>query len=246
MSSSRKAIILIVEGINDEIVLEPINKLISNHKFRIKVVNGDPYTEKWHQSKTAKEIVGEIMKAVKKETKFKNSDIAHVIQLIDTDGAFIEDDHFIVDETLKPDDGKTYSYDLASRKVKVTSDSAKKALLRKWNKKSSHVRALKGGINYSSSKIPFKLYFNTLNMDHVIADCILTQDEKALAALKFIESMGDDLTKYTDFFRRKSPYVSYEDSWVKVIEDEEWDCSKSNIEFLIDKVLELESVDNAL
>ena len=83
-------------------------------------------------------------------------------------------------------------------------------------------------------------------MDHVITDVILKQDEKDLAALDFIESMEKDLTKYIDFFSSKSPYVSYEDSWVKVIEDEEWDCSKSNIKYLINKVVELEEIDNEL
>ena len=155
MSRSKKAIILIVEGITDEIVMEPIRQLISKHKLHIKVVHGDSYTQIWQQNKSAKEIVGEIMKAVKEETRFSNSNIAQVIQLIDTDGVFIEDDYFIVEDNLKPDDGKTYSYDFASKSVKVVSESAKTALLKKWNKKNDHVRALKGGIKYSSSNSTF-------------------------------------------------------------------------------------------
>ena len=43
MSRSKKAIILIVEGITDEIVMEPIRQLISKHKLHIKVVHGDSY-----------------------------------------------------------------------------------------------------------------------------------------------------------------------------------------------------------
>ena len=243
MSRAKKAIILIVEGITDEIVMEPIHQLISKHKLYIKVVNGDSYTQIWQKNTSAKEIVGEIMKTVKKETRFSNSDIAQVIQIIDTDGVFIGDDHFIVEDALKTEDGKTYSYDFASRTVKVASESARNALLKKWNRKKDLVKALRSGINYSSSKIPFNLYFNSLNMDHVITDYILKKDEKDLAALKFIESTGNDLTKYIDFFNSKSSYLSYKDSWETVISDEEWDCSKSNVAFLINKVIELETSD---
>lgn len=168
MTKSKKAVILIVEGITDEIVLEPLRQYVHQNQLFIKVIHGDPYTKKWHQSKTAKEIVGEIMKEVKIETKFKNSDILQVVQLIDTDGIFIPIDHFVVDTTIQPEDEKSYLYSQNSNEVKVISEPAKDALIRTWQKKKNLVMSLRGGIHYSNNKIPFTLFYNSLNLDHVI------------------------------------------------------------------------------
>lgn len=239
MNKTKKVIILIVEGITDEIVLDPVRKLIDSHQFHVQVVYGDAFTKKWGKNKTAKEIVGYIMKQVKDETKFKNSDIAHIIQLIDTDGVFINNDNFIIDETVVPEESKTYSYDFESKTIRIVSESAKKALLKKWNHKKELVMALKKGTTYSSSKVPFSLYFNSLNLDHVITNSILKKDDKGNEAIKFIES-NKDLDSYIEFFRTKSSSESFESSWNEIVVDSDWEHPKSNVTFLIDKIKEIE------
>lgn len=240
MSSAKKAIIFIVEGITDEIILQPIIQSIANHKYYTKIVYGDIYTKKWELHKSAKSVVGELMKQIKEETKFKNSNIAFIVQLIDTDGIFINDDKFIVDGTISPEDSKTYSYNLEEKTIKVVSDSSKESLLEKWHIKRDFVMALRKGITYSSSKIPFLLYFNSLNLDHVITNDILNKDDKEHKALQFIE-LNSDLNKFIDFFEKKSTYDSFESSWDEIISDTDWKTSKSNIKFLIEKISEIDT-----
>lgn len=134
MTKKRKAIVLIVEGITDELVINPIFKLIENHELFVKVVHGDVYSNIWNQNKPSKVIVGEIMKQVKQETKFKDKDIEMVLQIIDTDGIFLEKDRFIVDEEAKLD-SKSYAYDLYERIVRLNTEQDKSRLNETWDRK---------------------------------------------------------------------------------------------------------------
>lgn len=227
---------LIVEGITDEMVMNPINKLIENHQLFVKVIHGDVYSNIWNQNKPAKTIVGEIMKQVKQETKFNDSDIEMVLQLIDTDGIFLEKDCFIVKEQAVVG-AKTYAYDLDESKVILRSEKDKTRLHEIWDRKKKLILPLIGGITYGKSKIPFTLYYNSLNLDHVIADKILLDYEKEENALDFIVNLNDDVEAFKRFFREKCPYDSFKESWKKIQEETRWNTSKSNVIFLIQEII---------
>lgn len=102
------------------------------------------------------------------------------------------------------------------------------------------VLPLIGGITYGQSKIPFTLYYNSLNLDHVIADKILSDFEKEEHALLFIESLNDDVESFIHFFEEKCPYDSYGESWKRIQEDGHWNESKSNVIFLVQKIISKE------
>lgn len=239
MSKKRKAIVLIVEGITDEIAMNPIFKLIENHELFVKVVHGDVYSNIWNQNKPSKVIVGEIMKQVKQETKFKDKDIEMVLQIIDTDGIFVKKECYVVDEEAELD-SKTYVYDLNESVIRLNTEQDKSKLNKTWDRKKRLVLPLIGGITYGQSKIPFTLYYNSLNLDHVITDKILSDFEKEDSALNFIESLNDNVESFIHFFDEKCPYDTYTESWNKIQEDDQWSDSKSNVVFLIRKIISKE------
>jgi len=235
--TKKKAIVLIVEGPTDQMVLEPLNKYVDNHRFSIKVIGGDSYSDYLNQDTPPKNIVGKIMKSVMEETKFRQQDIALVLQLVDTDGAFITEPSFKVVNESQPIVGKTYCYDLTKKEVHLSNETSKNALINRWHKKGSHLRALCNGIHYSKVKIPYYLYFNSLNLEHVLGNQILNDDEKDLATLSFLNDIAYDVEKLNLFFKDKCPYQTYEQSWKEIFSDVDWHQSKSNISFLIDRII---------
>lgn len=219
--------------------MNPIFKLIENHELFVKVVHGDIYSNIWNQNKPPKVIVGEIMKQVKQETKYKDKDIEMVMQIIDTDGIFLKKECYLVDEDVEID-SKTYIYDLKERVVRLNTEQDKSRLNEIWDRKKRLVLPLIGGITYGQSKIPFTLYFNSLNLDHVITDKILSDFEKEDKALDFIDSLNDDVELFIKFFDEKCPYDNYRESWKRIQDDDQWNNSKSNIVFLIQKIISKE------
>lgn len=242
--AKKKAIVLIVEGPTDQVVMEPLNNLIDNHRFKIKVIGGDSYSSVINRNTPSRNIVGDIMKSVMQETKFKPQDIHLVLQLVDTDGAFLTEDTFVTDNTSTPFNGKSYCYDLEKREVLLNSDEAKSALIGHWQQKGQHLKALCKGVQYSKLNIPYFLFFNSLNLEHVTGNHILEDSEKDIAALEFIEEIGCDTVKLIEFFQSKCPYTSYEQSWQEIMIDENWHESKSNVPFLIEKIIETEQLEN--
>lgn len=238
--AKKKAIVLIVEGPTDQMILEPLERLIDNHRFKIKVIGGDSYTDILNQKIPPKNIVGKIMKSVMEETKFTQKDIALVMQLVDTDGAFFSEDSFIVDSTAEPIEGKTYSYSFSENAVKLQNMQAKQSLYKRWKQKGDILKALCKGIKYSQSKIPYYLYFNSINLEHVTSNQILSDNDKDDAALRFVESINGDINKLIDFFASKCPYESYAQSWSDIVSDKNWHNSKSNIHFLIKEIIRTE------
>ncbi|MDR1018799.1 MAG: hypothetical protein LBM02_08880 [Lachnospiraceae bacterium] len=81
------------------------------------------------------------------------------------------------------------------------------------------------------------LFYNALNLEHVTENRILNDNEKERAAVKFVDSIGDNITRFQKFFDNKTDANDYKESWELVINDNDWTKSKSNIKFLIDELL---------
>ena len=88
-----------------------------------------------------------------------------------------------------------------------------------------------------ASKVPYTLFFNSLNLEHVINDEIV-YDKKGLVAMRFIEKLGSDYSKFKHFMEDKSIGDDYEDSWLKISENKDWFIAYSNIIYMLNEIEE--------
>ncbi|GAB2027961.1 hypothetical protein [Lactovum odontotermitis] len=176
------------------------------------------------------------MKIVKEQNKFLPSDIALIAQLTDTDGVFIPVEDYTVSDECQ-NDTKTYWYDLENKQVCVESQDKLEHLRDIWYKKRQKILALRKGVFYSSAKIPYFLYYNSLNLEHVTQNDILKDEEKQISAVRFIDDLGEDFQRFIDFFEHKSVGKDFDESWDFIIGSSEWNVSKSNVKFLVERLM---------
>ena len=97
---SKKVILFIVEGITDKNSLSLIlSKLLSNNHIKFHIVGGDVTTNK---NTTIQNCITKVNDEINKFlsiSKFKKTDILEVIHLVDTDGAYVEDEFVKLDNT---------------------------------------------------------------------------------------------------------------------------------------------------
>ena len=238
---TKKAIVLIVEGITDEMIFQTfIDQMLEKHDLTVKIVHGDAFSDYWNSSKAPKLIIGDIMKEVREQTKFQLSDIVFIAQIIDIDGIYIPEEDFAVDSAVLIDAGKTYVYSLETTQVITKNTQNQTSLKRTWAEKKKKVETLKSGFSYSSANIPYMLFYNSLTLEHVTNGKISKQEDKNNEAFNFILNLEQNIENYLSFFQTKDESSSFKESWDK-LHSEHWSIPKSNIKYLNDKIQSLEN-----
>ena len=240
---SKKVVVVIVEGITDQMVFEKfIRKLVKKNGFFLKVINGDLLTNKQLNQNTGYEIIEDIKKLIYKEIKLNHEDIAFIGHVIDTDGIFIPKSSFVVDvENKHTFYGKNYVYDLEKRQVILKDEQSKEKLLNSWSVKRENVKELFDEVRYAYMDIPYKIYYNSLDLEHVISNRIVKDKDKEKEVVKFISSLKNKSHWFKEYFNTMTSTLDYEDSWVDIIGSKNWYEAKSNIRFLIDDINEIEN-----
>ena len=212
--STRKILLILTEGVNDRTALSVMTTLYPPQNFAIRITNGD-VTSSFDSIRTnIKEKVAAHIKEYLKVSRLKSSDIIEVWLITDTDGTYISDSRIIEDSEHK----KFYYEDNCIRTA--LPDNAKIRNKRK-SKNLNELLKTKQLIN-----IPFKIFFMSCNLDHVIANkANCEEDEKYENADNFAAYYGDQNKKeeFENFFKKISPSniepLNYKDSW-KFIEQE--------------------------
>ena len=90
MKTRKKGVILIVEGVNEQVALGGIlQRLADELNLRISVVNGDVTADYGSDPSTIRKKLGDLVKKEMQRSSFRKEDVACVLQLMDTDGAFV-------------------------------------------------------------------------------------------------------------------------------------------------------------
>ena len=90
MKTRKKGVILIVEGVNEQVALGGIlQRLADELNLRISVVNGDVTADYGSDPSTIRRKLGDLVKKEMQRSSFRKEDVACVLQLMDTDGAFV-------------------------------------------------------------------------------------------------------------------------------------------------------------
>ncbi len=173
----RKTVFFIVEGNTDKTALEKIFKAIYKHRdIRFEFTNGDVTSDNLIDKTNVCEILYKKVKKYIDENKLKKTDLWKIVQIFDTDGAYIPEKAAVKGETSK------FVYSTTS----IACKDVEKVKCRNVNKREMMEYLLTlADIN----SIPYQCYFMSSNLDHVLYNKQNLSDE--------------DKKKYADAFYEK-------------------------------------------
>lgn len=213
--SRSKVIIFIVEGKSDKKALESIlSELYEEKNIVFSIVGGDITAD--YGSKPInvdKKIVSFIKNAMERD-KFLKSDIDRVVHLVDTDGAYISDEHIVKKNTDK------YIYtenNIETNNVEecIKRNKRKSLILNKLSTKSTIFKNLK-----------YNVYYMSCNLEHVLHNIQNADDN---VKMELAEKLED---RYYDNPNEFVKFISESDFTVNKNYDESWEYIKSDLNSL--------------
>lgn len=222
----KKVVIVIVEGISDEMALEgSLRNLYKSEEVRFKVVRSDITSDRNSSSNNIKAKVAELIKSEMSRFSLDREDILKVIHIVDMDGAYINED--AIKESAKIQEFKyTENYILAPRVEKVVERNERKA-------KNLNVLSCLNKINVS---LDYSLYYFSCNQEHVLHNLIDVPDnQKRTLAEKFNDQYEDNFDEFKDFITSEEFAVkgSYSETWEFIKKDNNSLKRFSNIHLLL-------------
>lgn len=225
---SKKIILLVVEGITEDISLRGIlSELFNDKKIEFCLVRTDITTREDIKPNNIKKELGSIVKNFLGRT-FRVTDLQEVIHLVDTDGVYIPETNIEEDITLN---NFVYSID------RIKAKDINKVIERNETKKANLEVLI--STNEVLKKIPYKVYYLSQNLEHFFHDKLnCSREEKNKLAQLLEDRYIEDLESFLIFVRDsklKSP-DDYSDSWdyIKKSTNSLSRCSNIHI-FLKDK-----------
>lgn len=160
---------------------------------------------------TTKNINNKIAEPVKKYAKsngLTQKDFLRIIHIIDTDGVYIPDDRVNYSENGGAP-GKTIYTDNC-----IMTPNVNKIIMRNHHKRD--ILLILSRQNYVWKTIPYKAYYMSCDLDHVLYDKRnSTDDEKERDSLAFAKKYEDDPEGFIDFISNSDFSVTdgYSESW---------------------------------
>lgn len=239
VKGSKKVILFIVEGPSDETALSTVLcRIFSTEKTRFFVVYGDVFTQNGIFPNKIVSAVGAQVKKFMDMYHFRPSDIEKVIHLTDTDGAFIPKDA-IVEECVE---GKEYPHYAESR---ILTPDPQGIIFRNKIKSENLQRMVATG---QIRKIPYRLYYFSCNLDHVLYNQTnLSDEEKRRMAEDFDARYADDAEAFIHFIKDSDFSVGglYKDSWKFIETDTNSLQRHTNLGLLFDGVPTTQNSENS-
>lgn len=207
-----KVILFLVEGPTDEDALALIySRIVKAHDIKFEVLHTDITAD---EDMTVKYIEDRIKKVIevylKKNPFIKKSDILKVVQIIDTDGAFIP-----IALVKQSDTGKTEYFET------YIAAKNKDRLIRRNISKRSIVHRLAHSENVAG--FPYEIYYFSRNMEHVLHNITedLTDEEKEELAFEIADRYSEHPEDFLKLLYEADFYVSgtYEDTWKFIMEN---------------------------
>ncbi|MCI7421577.1 MAG: hypothetical protein MSS98_07955 [Alphaproteobacteria bacterium] len=167
MSISKNVILVIVEGISDEISLGSLQQYVNDNTMKFHICHGDITSSKRANPQNLITQINDIINETLKRYRYKIKDIKEIIHIVDTDGVFIEDKLIIQDENHS-----NFYYSEDNIKCKCTQD----AINRNISKRQNLQKLIS---THSIRNIPYMVYFMSCNLEHVLrGDQNLTDSQK--------------------------------------------------------------------
>lgn len=203
---TKKIILLLVEGPTDKDTLALIfSKLVKNHNLEFEVLHTDITAD---EGMTVKYIEQRIQKEVErylaKNPFIHRKDILKLVQIIDTDGAFIPST-----QINQSDNGKTTYFDTH------IDAKDKNRLTRRNISKRAIVHHLANA--EMIAKFPYEIYYFSRNLEHVLHDLSqeLSNDEKEELAFEIAIRYSQKPKEFLRFLYHKTFHINgtYRETW---------------------------------
>lgn len=203
----RKIVLVIVEGPSDADSLELyFSKFFDSNTVHMKIMYGDITSKRGINQSNIKARLGNEIKVYAENNHFKAADVQQIIHLVDMDGAFVDDSVIIEDETK---DKFVYTFE------NIIVPNREEAIKRNERKR-KNLNVLSSRTSVMWNSIPYKIYYMSCNLDHVLHDNPnATDEEKKINSLAFIEKYYDDINEFIKFISEStfSQCTEYKESW---------------------------------
>lgn len=212
MSNAKKIILFIVEGISDEMSLSLIlSKLVQDSRVQFHIINQD-ITADFNSNcqNIIRKIDSEVKKFLAQNNGLKKTDIKEIIHLVDTDGAFINEDYVVEDRKQE----KAYYTPKAiitnKRNLIIERNERKSGILNKLYQ-TSHI-----------GRIAYKIYFFSCNLEHVLHNSQNTVcEKKRVYSYDFVDKYVGQEKNFVDFLSNNDFTIrgDYKETWQFIKED---------------------------
>lgn len=201
----KKVVFVIVEGASDETALGiALNQVFDKELVHVHIMHGDITTRIGVNSRNIVAKVGNEVRAYATSNHYKASDFKQIIHIVDTDAVYLADDKVLRDsecmELSYQDDG-IYTSDVG------------KVLTRNKQKIENLYRLRSCGNIWG---IPYRVYYMSCNMDHVLYDKRnSTDEEKEEDAYTFAKKYKSNVMGFMDFMCESTFSVKgdFKESW---------------------------------
>lgn len=203
--SEKKVIAFIVEGPSEEASLGSIMKeYFSSNEVQFVVIHGDITTKDYVSTDNILKKINDRVEEIQQRYRYNVKDFMKIIHLTDADGVFVDDElvkHANVDSIQYLDDC------METRNVETTIERnhRKAEILFKLRKA--------GKIN----GIPYKIYFNSCNLEHVLYGELndFTDDEKEMLSDDFADKYEGNVDEFVEFISNTDVATpgTYQQTW---------------------------------
>lgn len=207
MAKKRKVMLFLVEGKSEREALEIlISNIIKNDLVVFQVMEGDITSDINSTPQNIKKLINQKIEEYRVESKVKKSDILSVIHLMDIDGAYINNEEFMIENNEIEKGFKYYPDGIhAQNKQKIKNRNSRK---------SSVMNLL--SITNQISTINYRAYYFCCNLDHVLYDeANLESRLKVDYAYDFQDEYFDNEIGFINFMLKSDFAVNgdYKDTW---------------------------------
>lgn len=195
----------VIENIDEDSLAFILSKIIEKDKrVKFKIINGDITGQNGVNSSNILRKITEHIKDFINRDIYIKSDILNVIHLVDTDGAFINDD-LILEKNV--DSIEYTTQNIYAKNI----DNIKKR-----NKQKSQILSKLATTNTVYTNLPYDVYFFSYNLEHVLHNQQgVPTDEKIKYANKFVDQFVASPFSFIEFMNNPEFVVTgeYKDTW---------------------------------
>lgn len=207
----RKVVFVIVEGPSDNTALGvTLSRVFDKNSLYVHIMHGDITTRKGVTSQNIISKIGIEIKAYAKSNHYKAADFKQIIHIVDTDAAYLPEERIFEeaekDELSYQDDG-------------IHTNDKRKTVLRN-NQKTDNLLRLRTCGNIWG--IPYRVYYMSCNLDHVLYDKRNSSDEeKEQNAYTFAKLYKQDVEGFLNFMCNSTFSVKedFKESWEFIEKD---------------------------
>ncbi len=160
MAKEKKVLLFVVEGPTEETALAAImESVFSSNRIFFDVVHGDVTVQKGASKKPRERVRDLVLAEIGRNKGYGWNDLERIIQICDTDGAFVPEDRVLLSSGVAVEYGEDAI--LAPNLEWIRARNREKA---ESMRQLSRVRAL----TYRGRSVPYWLYYFSRNMEHAL------------------------------------------------------------------------------